>query len=205
MANSSFMAQWVYTDTVKDHFMNPRNLWQENEGFEPDGVGEVGSLACGDQMRVGIKVKDGRVSDIRWLTYGCASAIASTSMMSELVKGMTLKEAYGITPNMITDALGGLPEHKFHCSVLGDKALRAAIDDYLEKNNMDNPYKKSMAKIVCECKGVTDQAIEELVKTDQVKTLDDLKRLTGAGTGCGKCQGKLTGLIEEYLHIYGKQ
>lgn len=205
MANSSFMAQWVYTDTVKDHFMNPRNLWQENEGFEPDGVGEVGSLACGDQMRVGIKVKDGKVSDIRWLTYGCASAIASTSMMSELVKGMTLKEAYGITPNMITDALGGLPEHKFHCSVLGDKALRAAIDDYLEKNNMDNPYKKSMAKIVCECKGVTDQAIEELVKTDQVKTLDDLKRLTGAGTGCGKCQGKLTGLIEEYLHIYGKQ
>ena len=205
MANSSFMAQWVYTDTVKDHFMNPRNLWQENEDFEPDGVGEVGSLACGDQMRVGIKVKDGRVSDIRWLTYGCASAIASTSMMSELVKGMTLKEAYGITPNMITDALGGLPEHKFHCSVLGDKALRAAIDDYLEKNNMDNPYKKSMAKIVCECKGVTDQAIEELVKTDQVKTLDDLKHLTGAGTGCGKCQGKLTGLIEEYLHIYGKQ
>ena len=205
MANSSFMAQWVYTDTVKDHFMNPRNLWQENEDFEPDGVGEVGSLACGDQMRVGIKVKDGRVSDIRWLTYGCASAIASTSMMSELVKGMTLKEAYGITPNMITDALGGLPEHKFHCSVLGDKALRAAIDDYLEKNNMDNPYKKSMAKIVCEGKGVTDQAIEELLKTDQVKTLDDLKRLTGAGTGCGKCQGKLTGLIEEYLHIYGKQ
>ncbi len=205
MANSSFMAQWVYTDTVKDHFMNPRNLWQENEDFEPDGVGEVGSLACGDQMRVGIKVKDGKVSDIRWLTYGCASAIASTSMMSELVKGMTLKEAYGITPNMITDALGGLPEHKFHCSVLGDKALRAAIDDYLEKNNMDNPYKKSMAKIICECKGVTDQAIEELVKTDQVKTLDDLKRLTGAGTGCGKCQGKLTGLIEEYLHIYGKQ
>ncbi len=70
---------------------------------------------------------------------------------------------------------------------------------------MDNPYKKSMAKIVCECKGVTDQAIEELVKTDQVKTLDDLKRLTGAGTGCGKCQVKLIGLIEEYLHIYGKQ
>ncbi len=205
MANSSFMAQWVYTDTVKDHFINPRNLWKENEDFEPDGVGEVGSLACGDQMRVGIKVKDGKVSDIRWLTYGCASAIASTSMMSELVKGMSLKDAYAITPNMITDALGGLPEHKFHCSVLGDKALRAAIDDYLEKNNMDNPYKKSMAKIVCECKGVTDQAIEELVKTDQVKTLDDLKRLTGAGTGCGKCQGKLIGLIEEYLHIYGKQ
>ena len=200
----SFMAQWVYTDTVKDHFMNPRNIWKKEEDWEPQGVGEVGSLACGDQMRVGIQVKDGRISDIRWLTYGCASAIASTSMMSELVKGMTLEDAYKITPSMITDALGGLPEHKFHCSVLGDKALRAAIDDYLEKNGMDNPYRKSVAKIICECKGVTDQMIEELVKTDQAKTLEDLQRLTGYGTGCGKCKSKVALQFEEYKHIYGK-
>lgn len=200
----SFMAQWVYTDTVKDHFMNPRNIWKKEENWEPQGVGEVGSLACGDQMRVGIQVKDGRISDIRWLTYGCASAIASTSMMSELVKGMTLEEAYKITPSMITDALGGLPEHKFHCSVLGDKALRAAIDDYLEKNGMDNPYRKNVAKIICECRGVTDQMIEELVKTDQAKTLEDLQRLTGYGTGCGKCRSKVALQFEEYKHIYGK-
>lgn len=200
----SFMAQWVYTDTVKDHFMNPRNIWKKEENWEPQGIGEVGSLACGDQMRVGIQVKDGRISDIRWLTYGCASAIASTSMMSELVKGMTLEEAYKITPSMITDALGGLPEHKFHCSVLGDKALRAAIDDYLEKNGMDNPYRKSVARIICECKGVTDQMIEELVKTDQAKTLEDLQRLTGYGTGCGKCKSKVALQFEEYKHIYGK-
>lgn len=200
----SFMAQWVYTDTVKDHFMNPRNIWKKEENWEPQGVGEVGSLACGDQMRVGIQVKDGKISDIRWLTYGCASAIASTSMMSELVKGMTLEEAYKITPSMITDALGGLPEHKFHCSVLGDKALRAAIDDYLEKNGMDNPYRKSVAKIICECKGVTDQMIEELVKTDQAKTLEDLQRLTSYGTGCGKCKSKVALQFEEYKHIYGK-
>ena len=200
----SFMTQWVYTDTVKDHFMNPRNIWKKEENWEPQGVGEVGSLACGDQMRVGIQVKDVRISDIRWLTYGCASAIASTSMMSELVKGMTLEEAYKITPSMITDALGGLPEHKFHCSVLGDKALRAAIDDYLEKNGMDNPYRKNVAKIICECKGVTDQMIEELVKTDQAKTLEDLQRLTGYGTGCGKCKSKVALQFEEYKHIYGK-
>lgn len=200
----SFMTQWVYTDTVKDHFMNPRNIWKKEENWEPQGVGEVGSLACGDQMRVGIQVKDGRISDIRWLTYGCASAIASTSMMSELVKGMTLEEAYKITPSMITDALGGLPEHKFHCSVLGDKALRAAIDDYLEKNGMDNPYRKNVAKIICECKGVTDQMIEELVKTDQAKTLEDLQRLTDYGTGCGKCKSKVALQFEEYKHIYGK-
>jgi NifU-like protein len=200
----SFMAQWVYTDTVKDHFMNPRNLWRKEENWEPEGVGEVGSLACGDQMRVGIKVADGKIADIRWLTYGCASAIASTSMMSEMVKGMPLEQAYKITPSMITDALGGLPEHKFHCSVLGDKALRAAIDDYLEKKGLDNPYKKNIAKIICECKGVTDQMIEELVKTDQAKTLEDLQRLTGYGTGCGKCKTKVALQFEEYRHIYGK-
>ena len=200
----SFMTQWVYTDTVKDHFMNPRNIWRKEENWEPEGIGEVGSLACGDQMRVGIKVSDGKIADIRWLTYGCASAIASTSMMSEMVKGMTLEQAYKITPSMITDALGGLPEHKFHCSVLGDKALRAAIDDYLEKKGLDNPYKKSIAKILCECKGVTDQMIEELVKTDQAKTLEDLQRLTGYGTGCGKCKTKVALQFEEYRHIYGK-
>lgn len=200
----SFMAKWVYTDTVKDHFINPRNIWDENEEFEYDGVGEVGSLACGDQMRVGIKVKDDIIVDIRWLTFGCASAIASTSMMSEMVKGMSLKEAYNITPHMITSALGGLPEHKFHCSVLGDKALRAAIDNYLELSGKDNPFKKNVARIVCECKGVTDVQIEDLVKTDQAKTYDDLVRLTGCGTGCGKCQNKIKDMLDELLHIYAK-
>ncbi len=200
----SFMAQWVYTDTVKDHFINPRNLWKEGEDFKADGVGEVGSLACGDQMRVGIKVKDGRISDLRWLTYGCASAIASTSMMSEMAIGMTLEEAYHLTPSMITDALGGLPEHKFHCSVLGDKALRAAIDDYLEKNNLPNPYKGTTAKIICECKGVTDQMIEELVKNGKVSTFDELQKETGCCTACGKCRDRILEELNECLHIYGK-
>ena len=167
-------------------------------------MGEVGSLACGDQMRVGIKVKDGKISDLRWLTYGCASAIASTSMMSEMAIGMTLKEAYSLTPKAIMDKLGGLPEHKFHCSVLGDKALRAAIDDYLEKNGLENPYKATSAVIICECKNVTDQMIESLVREDKVKSVEDLKALKGAGSGCGKCVGKLKEAIEEAMHILGK-
>lgn len=198
------MTQWVYTDIVKDHFMNPRNLWKDGDEFVPDGVGEVGSLACGDQMRVGIKVKDDRIEDIRWLTYGCASAIASTSMMSEMALGMTLEEAYRLTPKAIMDKLGGLPEHKFHCSVLGDKALRAAIDNYLETHNLPNPYKNRVAQIICECKGVTDQMIENLVREDKVRTFEDLQRLTGAGTGCGKCIEKLKAQIEESMHILGK-
>ena len=200
----SFMAQWVYTDTVKDHFMNPRNLWKEGEDFTPDGVGEVGSLACGDQMRVGIKVKDGRIESLRWLTYGCASAIASTSMMSEMAIGMTLEEAYHITPEMITGALGGLPEHKFHCSVLGDKALRAAIDDYLDRNGIENTLKGTTAKVICECKGVTDPMIEELVKSDKVRTFEELQEATGCCTACGKCRSKILDELNEFLHIYGK-
>ena len=202
--STSFMAQWVYTDTVKDHFMNPRNLWKEGEDFQPDGVGEVGSLACGDQMRVGIKVKDGKISDLRWLTYGCASAIASTSMMSTLAIGMSLEEAYHLTPQMIMEALGGLPEHKFHCSVLGDKALRAAIDDYLEKTGQDNPFKARVARIICECKGITDVQIEELVKIGKCLTFDQLSAETGCSTVCGKCRGEIISTLEELKHIYGK-
>ena len=202
--STSFMAQWVYTDTVKDHFMNPRSLWKEGEDFQPDGVGEVGSLACGDQMRVGIKVKDGKISDLRWLTYGCASAIASTSMMSTLAIGMSLEEAYHLTPQMIMEALGGLPEHKFHCSVLGDKALRAAIDDYLEKTGQDNPFKARVARIICECKGITDVQIEELVKSGKCLTFDQLSAETGCSTVCGKCRGEIISTLEELKHIYGK-
>ncbi len=201
---SSFLEQWVYTDTVKDHFMNPKNIWKKDENFNPDGVGEVGSMACGDQMKIGIKVENDKIIDIRWLTYGCASAIASTSAMSELVKGMDLESAYNVTPKMITDELGGLPEHKFHCSVLGDKALRAAIDDYLEKNNLINNYKHKVAKVVCDCNNVTDQTIEELVKTDKAKTLDELQKITNYGTKCGKCKDNVKELFEEFKHIYGK-
>ncbi len=199
---TNFMSQWVYTPVVKDHFMNPRNIWQEGENFEADGVGEVGSLACGDQMQVLIKVEDDKIADLRWLTYGCASAIASTSMMSEMAIGMTLKDAYNISPDMITNALGGLPEHKFHCSVLGDKALRAAIDDYLEKAGRENPFKGHIAKVICECKLVTDVQIEDLVKSKQATTLEQLQELTEYGTVCGKCEDQIKELFEEYKHIY---
>jgi len=198
---SGFGNNWVYTDTVKEHFMNPKNVW-EDESFQADGFGLVGSMACGDQMRVGIKVKDGRIEDLRWQTYGCASAIASTSMMSEMAIGLTLEEAYFLTPAMITERLGGLPQHKFHCSVLGDKALRAAIDDYLDKKGMENPYRRNVAKIICECKNVTDQQIEDLVKTKKATTLEELREITEFGTVCGKCQFKVHQLFEEFKHIY---
>lgn len=125
------MQPWVYSDTVKEHFLNPRNFLMGDEAAYPhDATGVVGNPVCGDQMKMFIQVKDGKITDLRWKTYGCASAIASTSALSELAKGRTLEDALTIGPDEIANFLGGLPKHKFHCSVLGHEALRAAIEDY---------------------------------------------------------------------------
>ncbi len=122
---------WIYSETVKEHFLNPRNfLMGDEKQFDYDAMGLVGNPVCGDQMRMYIKVKDDKIIDIRWKTYGCASAIASTSALSELAKGKTLDEALKIDAKMIDDYLGTLPKHKFHCSVLGHDALKEAIENY---------------------------------------------------------------------------
>ncbi len=122
---------WVYSEVVKDHFLHPRNYLMGDESkFDYDAMGQVGNPICGDQMRMYIKVKDGKIADLRWKTYGCASAIASTSALSELAKGRTLDEALKIDAHEIDDYLGNLPKHKFHCSILGHDALRAAIEKY---------------------------------------------------------------------------
>ncbi len=125
---------WVYSDIVKEHFLSPRNFLMGDESqFAADAEGIVGNPICGDQMKIFIKVKDDKIIDIKWKTYGCASAIASTSALSELVKGKTLAEALEVGPEEITKYLGGLPKHKFHCSVLGHEALAAAINNYRER------------------------------------------------------------------------
>ncbi|MCX6708632.1 MAG: iron-sulfur cluster assembly scaffold protein [Candidatus Woesearchaeota archaeon] len=134
---------WFYTETVKDHFFNPRNIFKTEEeikGYKADGVGEVGSPACGDVMKLWIKVKDDRIVDCKWQTFGCASAIASTSMLSVIVtehNGMLLDKALDIKPQDIVSRLGELPLRKFHCSVLGHRALRAAINDYFKKTKQE--------------------------------------------------------------------
>ena len=127
---------WIYSETVKEHFLNPRNfLMGDEKQFKYDAVGVVGNPICGDQMKMYIKVgkrADGveMIEDVRWKTYGCASAIASTSALSEICKGKTLDEAINITAEDIDDYLGKLPKHKFHCSILGHDALRDAIEKY---------------------------------------------------------------------------
>lgn len=132
-AEGNCVNSWVYTDIVKDHFLNPRNFLMGDESkFKADAIGLVGNPICGDQMKMYLKIdkKSDTITDIRWKTYGCASAIASTSALSEIAKGKTLDEALKISADDINEFLGGLPKHKFHCSILGHDALRDAIEKY---------------------------------------------------------------------------
>ncbi len=190
---------WVYTERVKEHFTNPLNILEDIDSYKEDGKGMVGNVKCGDQMLMVIKVdsEKGVVTDCKWKTYGCASAIASTSMLSKMVKGMTLEDAYKITPKDITKELGGLPEHKVHCSVLGDKALRAAINDYYKRNNMQNKVIEEKAKIICQCMSVTDLDIEHAV-LEGAKTYYELQEMTKIGTVCGQCKTSAIDTMEMY-------
>ncbi|MDD4289423.1 MAG: iron-sulfur cluster assembly scaffold protein [Atribacterota bacterium] len=195
----SSQANWVYSEKLKDHFINPRNILEDEDSYQDDGKGIVGNMKCGDQMLVVIKVdkKKGIITDCKWKTYGCASAIASTSILSEMVKGMTMEQAYKLSPKDIAKELGGLPENKVHCSVLGDKALRAAINDYYKRNGMLDKVKNEEARVVCECMNVTDKEIEEAV-LEGAKTFLEIQEHTKAGTVCGKCKEDILQLLDEY-------
>ena len=197
--NDSKKSNWVYTDIVKDHFKNPRNIWKKEDTFEPDGVGEVGAISCGDQMKIGITVKDDKITKLKWKTYGCASAIASTSMISEIAVNMSLSEAYSLSASDITNKLGSLPANKIHCSVLGDDALRTAIDDYLFKHDLDNPYNKSALRKICKCKDITNRDVKDLHDQLGVNTLEDLQQITNYGTVCGACKDDMKAEFEKVM------
>ena len=193
-------SSWVYTEHVKEHFTHPKNVLEDEASFNADGKGLVGNIKCGDQMLILIKVDKEKsiITDCKWKTYGCASAIASTSILSEKVKGMKIEDAYKLSPKDITKELGGLPEHKIHCSVLGDKALRGAIDDYYKHNQMANKIKKEEAKIICQCMNITDHEIEDAV-LEGARTYLQLQEKTKIGTVCGQCKEETLRLQDEYI------
>ena len=194
---------WLYSDVVKDHFMNPRNVLETDEDSWPcDGRGIVGNIKCGDQMLILLRISGGVITDCRWKTYGCASAIASTSILSEAVKGMKIEDAYILKPQDIVARLGGLPENKIHCSVLGDKALRAAIDDYLERNNLPPLKGKENTEVVCHCLNVTDKDIESAYK-DGARDWEGLQERTKIGPVCGSCKERALELLHQFEHLYG--
>lgn len=198
------MSEWLYSDVVKDHFMHPRNVLEVDESTWPsDGRGMVGNIKCGDQMLILIRVKDGKIDDCRWKTYGCASALASTSILSEAIKGMKLEDAYILKPEDIVAKLGGLPANKIHCSVLGDKALRAAIDDYLGRNKLPPLKGLEKVEVICNCLNVTDRDIEEAYKAGD-RSWEDLQARTKIGTACGGCKERTLELLHQLEHLYGE-
>jgi NifU-like protein len=183
---------WEYTEKVKDHFLNPRNVGVLEDA---DGVGEVGSIACGDALKFYFKLdENGKIKDATFQTFGCASAIASSSALTEMVKGMTLEEARKITNEDIADYLGGLPKEKMHCSVMGRDALEKAITCY-----RGEPEKEVEGEIVCECFGVTDREIERVVQENKLTTIEDVTDYVKAGGGCGNCHDRIQEIIDSIL------
>ena len=138
----------LYTETVMDHFTHPRNV---GEIPDADGVGEVGNAKCGDIMKMYLKIKDDRIEDVKFETFGCGSAIASSSMATELIKGKTIEEALAVTTKQVVDALGGLPAYKLHCSVLAEESIKAAVKNYYDRNNI--PYDHSKFPDCEHCEG----------------------------------------------------
>lgn len=194
---------WDYTEKVKDHFFNPRNVGLlEN----PDGLGEVGSLACGDALKLMFKLDgDGRISDVKFQTFGCGSAIAAASALTEMIKGKTIEEAESITNKDIANYLGGLPEQKMHCSVMGREALEAAIAYY---RGTETGQRKLEGKVICTCFGVTENEIRRIVQENELHTVEQVTNYCKAGGGCGGChpdiveiirdiQGECTGAVSE--------
>ncbi|MFO7556228.1 MAG: Fe-S cluster assembly protein NifU [Desulfobacterales bacterium] len=183
---------WEYTKTVKDHFLNPRNVGVIDDA---DGIGEVGSLACGDALTLYFKLDENkRIKDAKFQTFGCASAIASSSALTEMLKGLTLEEAEKITNEDIAEFLGGLPKQKMHCSVMGRDALEKAISNY-----RGEAEKKVEGEIVCECFGVTDLEIERAVRENSLKSIEDVTNYVKAGGGCESCHDKIQKIIDTTL------
>lgn len=186
---------WDYTDKVLDHFRHPRNVGKIDN---PDGVGTVGSLACGDSLTLMFKLdKDGRISDVKFQTFGCASAIASSSALTEMLKGKTLAEAEKITNKDIASFLGGLPEQKMHCSVMGRQALEAAIHNY---KTGETEVKNLEDHIICTCFGVSENEIRRVITENSLKTVDQVTDYCKAGGGCGQCRKDIQNILDEINH-----
>jgi NifU-like protein len=183
---------WEYTEKVKDFFLKPKNI---GEVENPDAVGDVGSIVCGDALRLTLKVdkETNRIVDAKFQTFGCASAIASSSALTELIKGKTLDEAMQVTNQDIADFLGGLPKEKMHCSVLGKEALEAAVANY---RGIEIPVEEE-GRLVCKCFNVTEEKIRKVAIENHLTTVDEITDYTKAGGGCGECRDEIEKILRD--------
>jgi NifU-like protein len=192
---------WEYTDKVLDLFYNPVNQGAIETAEEP-GVavvfGEVGSIACGDALRLHLKIQEDieKILDARFQTFGCTSAIASSSALTEIIKGKTLDEALNISNKDIAEYLGGLPEAKMHCSVMGQEALEAAIYKYrgIEVEHHDDDDEGTL---VCKCYGITEPKIKRVIRENNLTTVEQVTNYVKAGGGCSSCLAEIEDLIAE--------
>jgi NifU-like protein len=184
---------WDYTEKVREHFFNPRNVGSIEDATT---VAEVGSLACGDALKIYLKLDENEcITDAKFETFGCGSAIASSSALTEMIKGLTVDEASKITNQDIANFLGGLPEEKMHCSVMGREALEKAIALY--RGESYEEQEEDEGKIVCKCFGITDEKIKRVVRENGLNTVEQVTHYTKAGGGCTACHAEIEDLIAE--------
>ncbi|MBU2572647.1 MAG: Fe-S cluster assembly protein NifU [Elusimicrobia bacterium] len=187
---------WNYTEKVYEHFKNPKNV---GEIENPDGVGEVGSIVCGDALKLTLRVDraTGKILDAKFKTFGCASAIASSSIMTGMIIGKTLDEAAKLTNQDIAGSLGGLPSEKMHCSVMGMEALEAAIKNY-RGAKQEKVIMGEGERLVCKCFSVTEAKILKAIKDNNLKTVEEVTNFTKAGGGCRQCAGEIEKILKDY-------
>ena len=194
---------WDYSEKVMDHYRNPRNVGEIDNA---DAVGIAGSLTCGDQLKIYLKIEDNIVTDAKFQTFGCGSAVASSSILTEMIIGKSLEEVRKITHKDIADELGGLPPEKMHCSVMGYEALEDALKKYQQDGYVDLDevlnQEEPKEKIVCTCFQITENMIWDAIKQNGLKTVDEVTNYTKAGGACGKCKGVIQDIIDTY---YNKQ
>ena len=191
---------WNYSKKVQDYFVHPHNA---GPLADANAIGEVGSIACGDALKLYLKINDqGVIEKASFETFGCASAIASSSVLTDMVIGMKVDDALKITNADIAKALDGLPREKMHCSVMGQEALEAAIRQW--KGEPAMPRTQEEGKLVCKCFNVTDQTIIRAIRENHLKTVDDVTAFTKAGGGCGECRDEIAEILEAELKREGE-
>ena len=182
---------WDYSQAVHDHFLHPHNAGPLKDA---NAVGEVGSLACGDALRLYLQISDGGIIEkAGFETFGCASAIASSSVLTDIVIGMHVDDALKVTNKDIVERLGGLPREKMHCSVMGQEALEAAIRNW--RGEPPVPHAQEIGRLVCKCFGVTDAQIIRTIRENNLKTVEEVTDYTKAGGGCGECLDKIAEIL----------
>ena len=186
---------WEYSEKVLDHYRNPRNVGKIDNA---DLIGEAGSLACGDSLKLYLKLDGEKIVDAKFQTYGCGSAVASSSILTEMIIGKTLKEAQQITNKDIANELDGLPQEKMHCSVMGQEALEDALKKYYGADSISSNTNKTEDKIVCTCFNVTENQIWEAIKINNLKTVEEVTNYTKAGGACGRCKSTIKDILETY-------